>query len=253
MPYICPSLQKGILCTTVSNTFEAPHHNTMEVLASEQSISASARAFLGVLDCSIEAAQEVEETWASRTVTYTLTPTKSRLSPFVPHGLPETITVNVSAQLPSSVVTTFQLKQGRWLRLEAHVMPEKYSTSRLTISAYHNNAAWAATGLFVRCAAVTLRRWSTVRMISIGMLFLSQVFKNNILPLLQGHAGAVSQGLKNRAEKRPVKHITEFRPFYRDTSSERLLPAFTKLRVEFDRLGYGVPAEIAAAPYRVDM
>jgi nitrite reductase/ring-hydroxylating ferredoxin subunit len=149
------SLQDGMLSTTVSSSLEAPHHNTMEVLMSEKSLKASARTLLGVMDCSIEVSEKIEETWASRTVTYTLMPTKTRLSPLFPQGLPEAITVTISAQLPSSVVTTFQLSQGRCLRLEAHVMPEKYETSRLTITAHHNFAAWAATGPFVRCEFIT--------------------------------------------------------------------------------------------------
>lgn len=63
----------------------------------------------------------------------------------------------------------------------------------------------------------------------------------------------VSEGIRGQAEKSPVKHMLESRPFRVDTGSEKLMAAFTKLRVEFDSLGYGVPAEIAAAPHRVDM
>ena len=63
----------------------------------------------------------------------------------------------------------------------------------------------------------------------------------------------MSEGTRSRAERIPVKRSPEIRPFHVDTSSEKLLAAFTKLRAEFNSLGYGVPAEIAAAPHRVDM
>lgn len=63
----------------------------------------------------------------------------------------------------------------------------------------------------------------------------------------------VSEGIRGRAERIPAKRSPEILPFKVDASSEKLLAAFTKLRVEFDSLGYGVPAEIAAAPHRVDM
>ena len=144
-----------MLSTTVSNEFATPHHSTMDVIASEKSLAAIARTLLGVEHCRIEATGDVEESWASRTVTYNVTPTKTRLSPLVPQGLSEAIEVTVAAQLPSSVVTTFHLRQGRCLRLEAHVVPEKYETSRLTITAHHNFAAWAATGPFVRYEPAT--------------------------------------------------------------------------------------------------
>jgi hypothetical protein len=64
----------------------------------------------------------------------------------------------------------------------------------------------------------------------------------------------VSDGLRSRAEQKPVKRLPEIRPFHVEKlNSEKLLSAFTQLRVEFDSLGFGVPAEIAAAPHRVDM
>ena len=148
-------MQEGMVSTTVSNVFETQHQNTMDVIASEKSLAAIARTFLGAERCSIEATEEVEGSWASRTLTYNLTPTKTRMSALVPQGLPEAIKVTVAAQLPSSVVTTFHLSQGRCLRLEAHVLPEKYRTSRLTITAHQNFAGWAATGPFVRYAPVS--------------------------------------------------------------------------------------------------
>lgn len=141
-----------MVSTSFSASFDAPHHNTMEVLASERALAECARELFGILNCRIEAKSEVEETWASRTVTYSVTPMQSRFSPLVPQGLQNDITVEFSAQLPSSVVMSFQVSEEQCLRLEAHILPETYSTSRLTITAHHNFAAWAATGPFVRYA-----------------------------------------------------------------------------------------------------
>lgn len=200
-----------MVSTTVSNIFETPHHNTMAVLASERSLAASARTLLGVLNCNIEATEEVEEAWASRTVKYTITPTKTRLSPIVPQGLPEAITVTVSAQLPSSVVATFQLEQGRCLRLEAHVLPETYSTSRLTITAHHNFAVWAATGPFIRYVATTAHISTSTHAGHRCLRAVVQIV--SMLFVLQGYAGDCFRRVEGPSREETCQAPARNQPF----------------------------------------
>lgn len=142
----------------VSKVCDVPHYTTLELLLSESAIATVARVFLGVMECDISASKVVESSWASRTAEYSLTPTRKGLSPLLPQGLPQGgIKVTVSAQLPSSVVTTLHLGGGSHLTVEAHVHPEGYTTSRLTMSAHRNFATWPTANPFLRHASGLLR------------------------------------------------------------------------------------------------
>jgi hypothetical protein len=242
----------------VSKVCDVAHNTTLELLLSESAMATIARVFLGVAECEVVASDVIEAAWASRTASYTLTPTKKVMSPILPQGLPSGgIKVTVSAQLPSSVVTTFHLDDARCLRVEAHVHPEAYETSRMTISVHRNFSTWRAADPFVRCAAACVAENPAACLVTQHLYHASAPIdgsSSDHASVCRDMLETLSEGQRGRAEGTPVKRSSDANlcaPARQ--SGEALQKAFTLLRVEFSNLGYGVPAEIAAAPHRVDM
>lgn len=121
-------------------------------MASEAAFILFSRVFLDVPDVHLSAMGSVEHPDDfSRTQNYLMIPKAQGLCPLTPQGsaIP-TLLLNVKAQLPSSVVMSFDLDLGRMIILEAHVHPETYGTSRLTLVAYRNFAKWPGASLMVR-------------------------------------------------------------------------------------------------------
>lgn len=79
------------------------------------------------------------------------------------------------------------------------------------------------------------------------------IFKASVLGVCRDMLRMISEEMKCQAEKKPVKQLSDIPPFSVAKKQETLLSSFTKLRVELNSLGFGVPDDIAAAPHRVDM
>lgn len=145
--------QESMVTSFATKTLEVPHHTIFQVVASEAGIKMFGRVFLDVPDALLSTVGDVNEYHSfSRAQKYLMVPKAQGLCPLLPQGasVPE-IVVSVKAELPSSVVMTFDLDQGREITLEGHVHPESYGTSRLTLTVHRNFAKWPGAHLMVRC------------------------------------------------------------------------------------------------------
>lgn len=236
---------------------DAPHHAVLARFATGRAIERVATALLGYRAGALLPAGEPERLPFAMRQRFALHAAASGRSALRPSGhLPATVPVEVTAELPSSVTLRFQLEGAREVQLSAHVQPATYDTASVTLVLRRNFRALPGSDLVLRCVPHRAQRG----VLSTWCRFAGPAWAHRApsTPRSAAHNGAecrkalaaLGSQAGDAAARGGARH--EVLPCTTPRSGGDVFAGFDDLRAEFVTMGYGVPAEVAHQPNRMD-
>jgi hypothetical protein len=129
-----------------------PHHKVFQRLASIHGFSVAAQTLLGLRTGQLLTISDPERLQYGIQQQFIIAVNRSERTPLLPLGNSEAMSLEVKAELPSSVTLTFKLEGGKQLALSAHVHPSGYDSCTVTLAMKRNFARWPGSDRFAGCA-----------------------------------------------------------------------------------------------------